>query len=227
MIGTSAMSLYDSTIGKKIAMAISGLILFGFVFIHMVGNLKIYLGKETIDTYSKELRDLGGPLLGHEQGLWLARIVLLAAVIVHIVAAYQLTRLDNSARPVAYARRKPQAQTYASRTMRWGGVIIGLFIIYHILHLTLGKGGTPFTPDDVYLNMVRGFSNPIVSAFYILAMVALAFHLQHGVWSMFQTLGIRHGGNDKFFRRFATFFAVVIAVGNISIPLSILLGYVK
>src|ERR1051325_8693790 len=130
MIGTAAMSLYDSTIGKKIAMAISGLLLFGFVFIHMVGNLKIYLGKETIDTYSKELRDLGGPLLGHEQGLWIARIILLAAVIIHIIAAYQLTRVDNSARPIAYAKKKAQAQTYASRTMRWGGVIIGLFIVY-------------------------------------------------------------------------------------------------
>ncbi|MFN0072638.1 MAG: succinate dehydrogenase cytochrome b subunit [Chloroflexota bacterium] len=227
MIGAAALSLYDSTIGKKVVMAVSGLILFGFVFIHMLGNLKIYFGEAVINKYGVELRELGGPILGHEQGLWIARIILLAAVIAHIVSAYQLTMLDNSARPVAYARRKPQAQTYASRTMRWGGVIVGLFIIYHIMHLTLGIGGMPFRAGDVYSNMVLGFRNPIVSGFYMLAMVALAFHIQHGVWSLFQTLGVRNGSNDSFFRGFATLFAVVIAVGNISIPLSILLGIVK
>jgi succinate dehydrogenase / fumarate reductase, cytochrome b subunit len=227
MIGTAALSLYDSTIGKKIAMAVSGLILFGYVFVHMLGNLKVYLGQEQIDNYGKQLRELGGPILAHEQGLWLARIVLLVAVIVHIVAAYQLTRMDMSARPVGYAKRKGQAQTYASRTMRWGGVIIALFIVYHVLHLTLGMGGTPFHHGDVYANIVNGFRNPYISAFYILAMVALAFHLQHGIWSMFQTLGLRHGGNNLFLRRVATLFAVVIGVGNISIPVSVLLGLVR
>lgn len=227
MIGTVALSLYDSTIGKKIAMAVSGLILFGYVFVHMLGNLKVYLGQEQIDTYAKQLRELGGPILAHEQGLWLARIVLLTAVIVHVVSAYQLTRLDMSARPIGYAKRKGQAQTYASRTMRWGGVIIALFIVYHVMHLTLGMGGTPFHHGDVYANIVNGFRTPVVSAFYILAMVALAFHLQHGIWSMFQTLGLRHGGNNQFLRRFATLFAVVIAIGNISIPVSVLLGLVK
>jgi succinate dehydrogenase / fumarate reductase cytochrome b subunit len=227
MIGTAALSLYDSTIGKKIAMAVSGVILFGYVFVHMLGNLKVYLGQEQIDNYAKQLRELGGPILAHEQGLWLARVVLLAAVIIHIVAAYQLTRLDTSARPIGYAKKKSQAQTYASRTMRWGGVIILLFVIYHVLHLTLGMGGTPFQHGNVYANMVNGFRNPYVSAFYILAMVALAFHLQHGVWSMFQTLGLRHGGNNQLLRRVATLFAVVIGVGNISIPVSVLLGLVR
>jgi succinate dehydrogenase / fumarate reductase, cytochrome b subunit len=227
MIGTAALSLYDSTIGKKIAMAVSGLILFAYVFVHMLGNLKVYLGQEQIDNYAKALRELGGPILGHEQGLWLARIVLLAAVIIHIVAAYQLTRLDTAARPIGYAKTKSQAQTYASRTMRWGGVIILLFVIYHVMHLTLGMGGTPFHEGTVYANIVNGFRNPIVSAFYILAMVALAFHLQHGIWSMFQTLGLRHGGNNQFLRNFATAFAVIIAVGNISIPVSVLLGLVR
>jgi len=227
MIATASLSLYGSTIGKKIAMAVSGVILFVYVFVHMVGNMKIYFGKEIIDTYAVQLRELGAPLLGHEQGLWLARIVLLAAVIIHIVAAYQLTRLDTSARPIAYAKKKGQAQTYASRTMRWGGVIIGLFIVYHVMHLTLGMGGTPFHSGNVYENIVNGFRVPIVSAFYILAMIALGFHLQHGIWSMFQTLGIRNGGNNQFFRGFATLFAVIIAVGNISIPLSVMLGLVK
>jgi succinate dehydrogenase / fumarate reductase cytochrome b subunit len=208
-------------------MAVSGVILFGYVFVHMVGNMKIYFGKEIINTYAAQLRELGSPLLGHEQGLWLARIVLLAAVISHIVAAYQLTRLDNSARPIGYAKRKAQAQTYASRTMRWGGIIIGLFVVYHVMHLTLGLGGTPYNPENVYGNIVSGFSNPIVSAFYILAMVALGFHLQHGIWSMCQTLGIRNGGNNALLRRFAALFAIIIAVGNISIPLSVLLGFVK
>lgn len=227
MIGAPALSLYDSTIGKKVVMAVSGLILFGFVFIHMLGNLKIYFGEAVINKYGVELRELGGPILGHEQGLWIARIILLAAVLAHIWSAFQLSKLDNEARPVRYAVHKAQSQTYASRTMRWGGVIIALFIVYHIMHLTLGVGGTPFHHGEIYRNMVDGFRSPIVSGFYILAMVALAFHLQHGVWSLFQTLGVRNRGNNAFFRQFATLFAVIIAVGNISIPLSILLGIVK
>lgn len=227
MIGAAPRSLYDSTIGKKVVMAVSGLILFGFVFIHMIGNLKIFKGQVEIDNYAEELRALGGPFLGHEQALWIARLILLAAVLLHMLSAYQLTQMDNAARPVQYLKRKSQQQTYASRTMRWGGVIIALFIVYHILHLTLGLGGTPFKAGTVYQNMVNGFRNPLVTAFYIIAMLALAFHLQHGLWSMFQTLGIRNSRNNGFFRGFATFFAVIIAIGNISILSLVLLGVVR
>jgi succinate dehydrogenase / fumarate reductase cytochrome b subunit len=192
----------------------------------MIGNLKIYKGQAEIDQYAEQLRAVGGPFLGHEQGLWIARIVLLVAVILHMYSAWQLTQKDNAARPINYEMRKPQAQTYASRTMRWGGVIIALFIVYHILHLTLGYGGTAFHSGTVYQNMVNGFKNPIVTAFYVIAMIALAMHLQHGLWSMFQTLGIRNLRNDGFLRGFATFFTAIIAIGNISIPVLVLAGVV-
>ena len=223
MVGSAMWSLYDSTIGKKCIMATTGCVLFGFVFVHMLGNLKFFLGAEAINHYAIGLRELGSPILGHEQALWLARIVLLVSLVLHLVAAFQLTRIDLAARPNRYAMRRPTQETFAARTMRWGGVIILLFVIYHILHLTLGRGGTPFVDGDVYYNMYFGFSNPIVSAVYIVAMIALALHLRHGVWSMCQTLGLRTERTDGLIRGGATAFALIIAIGNISIPLTILI----
>ncbi|HLI26318.1 MAG TPA: succinate dehydrogenase cytochrome b subunit [Chloroflexota bacterium] len=225
MVGT--LALYHTSVGKKILMAVTGLVLFGFVFLHMVGNLKIYFGREEINTYSEFLRVVGYPLVPHEYALWAARLVLLACVALHIWAAYEVSRQDLAARPVGYAQRKYLAATYASRTMRWSGVIIGLFVVYHLLHYTTGTLHPRFVPGDVYGNMVIGFQNPLASAVYIVAMIFLGLHLYHGVWSMAQTLGWRSRRSDRLWRGFASLMAVGITLGYISIPIAVLLGLVR
>jgi succinate dehydrogenase / fumarate reductase cytochrome b subunit len=226
MVG--ALTLYQTSIGKKVIMAVTGLILFAYTFVHMYGNLHIFEGRQHLNDYAAWLRVMGYPLLPHEGGLWIARIILLASVIGHIWAAWQLSQQDWAARPVAYAGRKNVASTYAARTMRWGGVILALFIVYHILHLTLGAAYVgQFSRTDVYGNVVNGFRNPIVSLVYIISMIALGLHLYHGVWSMSQTLGWRNRVNNQLWRGFATVMAVVIAGGNIAIPLAVLAGIVQ
>lgn len=226
----STVALYRSTIGKKVVMAVTGIILVGFVVAHMVGNLKIYLGPEAINEYGHFLREVGEPLFPRETLLWIARIVLLGSVVLHIVAATQLTILDRASRPQRYAYQKPQQATYASLTMRYGGVIVLLFIIYHILHFTVGAVGyssTPFEEGNVYQNVITGFSVWYVSAFYIAAMVALGLHLYHGVWSMFQTLGWNSRKWNSLLRGLAIATAVSVVIGNISIPVAVLTGILK
>jgi succinate dehydrogenase / fumarate reductase cytochrome b subunit len=225
MVGTLALS--QTSIGKKIIMAATGLVLFVFVFFHMAGNLKIYFGREEINAYAEFLRIVGYPLVPHEYALWAARLILLASVVLHIWAAYEVSRQDLAARPVGYAQPKYLASTYASRTMRWSGVIIGLFVVYHLLHFTTGTVHPRFVPGDVYGNMVVGFQNPLASAVYIVAMVFLGLHLYHGVWSMAQTLGWRSRRSDRLWRGFASLMAAVITLGNISIPVAVLLGWVR
>jgi succinate dehydrogenase / fumarate reductase cytochrome b subunit len=225
-----ALALYQSTIGKKVVMAVTGMILVGFVIVHMLGNLKVFAGPEQFNAYAGFLRDVGSPIFGHEQGLWLARIVLLGSAALHMVAAYQLTRTSWAGRPVAYARKETTRATYASRTMRWGGVILLLFVAYHILHFTVGAVGYApgqFRETDVYGNVVRGFRVWYVSAFYIAAMAVLGLHLYHGVWSMFQTLGLNGAATDRFFRRLATVVSVGVVAGNISVPAAVLAGLVR
>jgi succinate dehydrogenase / fumarate reductase cytochrome b subunit len=223
----AATALYRSSIGKKAIMATTGLILIVFVVFHMLGNLKIYFGREDYNTYGEFLRIVGYPLIPHEYALWIARLVLLAAVVLHIVSAYQVTRMDWAARPVNYAGRKNLASTYASRTMRWSGVIIGLFIVYHLLHFTTGTLLPGFVPGDVYSNVVRGFQNPLASVVYIVAMIFLGLHLYHGVWSMAQTLGWRSRQSDALWRGFASLLTAIIVIGNISIPLAVMLRFVR
>jgi succinate dehydrogenase / fumarate reductase cytochrome b subunit len=223
-----ALALYRTSIGKKAVMAVTGIILFAYVFVHMLGNLKIFTGAEHLNAYAIWLREVAAPFFAHEQVLWLIRLVLLVAVVLHIVAAYQVTRQDLAGRPVRYAQRKDVASTYAARTMRWGGVILGLFIIYHLLHLTTGTLHPSFGGhEQVYNNLVVGFRNPLVAGVYIVAMIALALHLYHGVWSFAQTLGWRNAGNDRAWRGFALISAIVIAGGNISVPVAVLLGLVR
>ena len=159
MVG--ALTLYQTTIGKKVVMAVTGLILFAYVFVHMLGNLKIFSGPDYINSYGVFLREVGYPLFAHESVLWIARLVLLASVGLHTWAAYQLTRVDLAGRPVHYANRKHLAASYASRTMRWGGVLLALFIVYHILHLTTGTVHGSYREGDVYNNLVSGVRNPI------------------------------------------------------------------
>ena len=220
-------SLYRSAVGKKAVMAVTGLILFGFVFVHMVGNLKLYMGPESMNQYAESLRTMFTPILPREGALWVARLVLLAAVVFHIHAAYALTMMNRHARPVAYKGRDHVKASYAARTMRWGGVILLLFIIYHLLHFTTGHAHRDFIHGDVYHNVVSGFRVWWVAAFYILANLALGLHLYHGVWAMFSSVGVTHKHVDRWRRGFASVFAVVVTLGNLSFPLSVLLGIVR
>ncbi len=226
---SAVLALWNTSIGKKAVMAMTGVILIGFVILHMVGNLKIYLGPEHFDAYARGLRELGEPIMAHEQALWTMRLVLIAAVVLHLVAALQLTRMSWAARPVTYTEKDAIAATYAARTMRWGGVILLLFVIYHLLHFTVGAVGYApgqFQHGSVYKNVVSGFRVWYVSAFYIVAQAALGLHLYHGVWSMFQTLGMNARENGAY-RGLATVVGVVVTAGNISIPLAVLAGLVK
>jgi succinate dehydrogenase / fumarate reductase cytochrome b subunit len=220
-------SFYRSAVGKKAVMAVTGVFLFGWIFAHMLGNLKLYLGPEHMNDYAHWLRVMGGPAVPEAGLLWLVRLLLLAAVILHITAATQLTIQSRNARPIGYERRDVVKATYASRTMRWGGVIILLFIWYHLGHLTFGKFHPDFIPDDPYHNVVRGFQVWWVSAIYIVANLALGLHLYHGLWAMFNSLGLNAPKFNAWRRIFATAFALVITAGNVSFPLMVLLGIVR
>jgi succinate dehydrogenase / fumarate reductase cytochrome b subunit len=224
---TSAIGFYRSSLGKKAVMAVTGLVLFGFVLIHMVGNLKLYAGEKKFDAYAEWLREVGTPLVGHGQVLWVARLVLLAAVILHVHAAWSLSRLSWKARPADYEEHDLIRSTYAARTMRWGGVIILLFVLYHLAHLTTGWAHPDFQTGRVYQNVVVGFSIPWVAFFYMAANLALGLHLYHGLWSLFQTLGWSHPKFNPWRQRIATVFAAVITAGNLSFPISVLLGTVR
>jgi succinate dehydrogenase / fumarate reductase cytochrome b subunit len=219
-------NFYRSAVGKKAVMAVTGVILFGWIFLHMVGNLKLYLGPVHLNEYAHFLRNLGAPAVPEAGALWITRLILLVCVLFHIHAAYALTVMNRQARPVGYRDRDYVKGTYAARTMRWGGVIILLFVIYHLLHLTTGQAHHDFVEGDVYHNVVTGFQRWWVSAFYILANLALGLHLYHGVWAMFGSVGMTNPRVDSFRRPFATLFAALITFANISFPLAVLTGLV-
>lgn len=225
-----AHGVLASAVGKKAVMAVSGIVLFGFVLAHMAGNLKLYAGPSAYNHYAEWLREIGTPALPHAGALWILRLVLLAAAVLHVWSAWEVTRMSRAARPRRYAVRKnpgPHAG-YAARTMRWGGVIVLLFVIYHLAHFTFGvRWAHPdFIPGDVYHNVVTGFSIWWVSSFYVLAQLALGLHLHHGLWSLFQSLGWSHPRLDPWRRHFATLFAVLITIGNISFPVAVVAGWV-
>jgi len=219
---SQARGFVGSSIGRKVIMAVTGAILFGFVLAHMLGNLQVYLGPEAINNYGVFLRQAL-----HGTGIWIARAVLLSAVLLHTWSATSLALASRRARPEGYRVEKWKESTYASRTMRWGGVILLLFIIYHLLHFTTGTVHQTFIEGDVYHNFVAGFRSVPVSLFYIFAMLALGLHLRHGVWSMFQTLGVSHPRYIRMAHVGAWIFAAVIVIGNISFPLAVLAGIVK
>jgi succinate dehydrogenase / fumarate reductase cytochrome b subunit len=215
--------LYSTYVGKKYAMAVSGMVLMLFVLGHMLGNLKLYLGASSLDNYSAWLRTAGEPVLPRQTLLWTVRIVLIAAVVVHIHAAYVLTMVNRRARPEAY--RSPRdyvAASFASRTMRWSGIIVALFVVFHLLDLTWGAANPGFRAGDPYGNLIESFQRWPVAIAYIVANLALALHLYHGAWSLFQTMGWVF----RWRRRFAVAFAAVIAAGNVSFPLAVLAGVV-
>jgi succinate dehydrogenase / fumarate reductase cytochrome b subunit len=222
-----AVALWGTAVGKKIVMAVTGIILVGFVIAHMLGNLKIFLGEEALNTYAVFLRTMGEPLFPYGVLLWTARIVLLTSVVLHIVAAAELTRINWAARPKGYDTKRSIAATYASLTMRLSGVILAFFVVYHLLHLTAGIVG--YQPGEfhhlsVYKNVVAGFSVWYVSLIYILAMAALCLHLDHGVWSMFQTLGLNNARMTPALRALSRVIALAVFAGFILVPVAVLAG---
>lgn len=215
-------ALWDSSVGKKAVMAMTGLIGVLFVIGHMVGNLQVFQGAERLNAYGRLLH---GPL---NELLWLARVVLTLAVLLHVLAAYQLTRRDRAARPLGYARRVPQVSTLASRTMRWGGVVLLVFLVVHILHFTTGtiRPTGVFIAGDVYANVVSGFRIPWVTGFYVVSMLALGLHLYHGAWSSFRSLGAAQASPDPLRRRLALAIAVIVSVGFALVPVAVFAGVV-
>jgi len=218
--------LYRSTLGKKYVMAVTGLLLFVFVIIHMLGNLQIYIGKDALNAYGEFLK--GKPLL-----LWGARLGLLLTVLLHIWTAIQLVIRNRRARPVKYEGGTPVAASLGSRTIAYSGLIILAFVIYHLLHFTAGVTDRAAFEQtdllgrhDVYSMVVLGFQNVWVSAFYVLAMGLLCLHLSHGVSSMFQSLGIKSGAYDKTFDTLAKWASLAVFIGNCSIPVAVLAGLV-
>jgi succinate dehydrogenase / fumarate reductase, cytochrome b subunit len=221
-MGTAVVSehFYSSTTGKKAAMAVSGCILFLFVVGHLVGNLQIYEGADKLNRYAVLLRT--EPAL-----LWAVRLVLLAMVGLHIWSAVQLAARNIDARPVGYRKKKTAGSTYASRTMYWSGPIILAFVVYHLLDFTFGTLNPHYEPGNVYGNVVASFELWPVALFYIISMLLLCLHLYHGLWSMFQSLGFAHPRYTPMLRRGAAIVAILIAAGNISIPVSVLAGWVQ
>jgi succinate dehydrogenase / fumarate reductase, cytochrome b subunit len=219
---TASSTFLTSTIGKKVVMAVTGLMLFGFVVGHMVGNLQVYLGPEAMNAYAASLRQLG-----HGTALWIARGGLLAALAAHVWAAVSLALANRGARKQRYKVYHPRASTYASRTMYWSGPLIFLFVGYHLLHLTTGNVHPDFHEGDVYRNFIVGFSQPAVSAFYIAAMLALGLHMYHGVWSLLHTLGLAHARWNPLRQSLATFVAAAVVVGNVSFPVAVMTGFIR
>jgi succinate dehydrogenase / fumarate reductase cytochrome b subunit len=217
---TQVLTWYRTSIGKKMVVAVTGLVLVGFLIVHMVGNLQIFAGREAINRYSAFLHSSPGLL-------WTARIVLLVAVLLHMVAIAQLYFQNRAARGVRYRKKRELAATYASRTMYLSGPIVAAYVVYHLLHLTTGDVGPPFIPGDVYQNMVNGFRVPTISILYVVANVLLALHLYHGIWSFTQTVGLSHPKYDRARRRVAQGLTVLLLVGFLSVPVAVLAGFVK
>jgi len=221
-----AVRFYEAPIGKKVVMAVSGLILFGYVVAHLLGNLQIYSSNPAqINNYAGFLHNPANAI-----PLWAARAFLLVAVAMHITASVQLWSQNRSARPTRYVKKNDVPTSYAARTMLWSGPIVAAFIIFHVLHLTVGAvlpledvGGNPNTPD-VHHNVIAGFQNYGVSAFYIIAMILLCMHLYHGLWSMFQSMGINHPRYTPLLKKGAAIVAILIAIGNMSIPIAVMAG---
>jgi succinate dehydrogenase / fumarate reductase cytochrome b subunit len=220
---------YRSSVGKKWVMAVTGIVLLGFLLVHMIGNLKLYVGPKAINDYGEALRDLGSALAPRTHVLWAIRCVLIVSFALHMHASYALTRVNWKARSGGYSRRDYIAASYASRTMRWTGVIVGFFILFHLADLTWGTehvavGG--FARGDVYGNLVASFERLPVAIFYVVANLLLGLHVYHGTWSLFQSLGWNHPRFNQWRRYAAVAFTVVVIGGNLSFPIAVQAGLV-
>lgn len=223
------LGLYQTAVGKKWVMAVTGIMLMGFVLVHMIGNLHVYEGPEHFNGYGEALRDLGGELVPRTYALWALRLGLIVAFVLHIHSAAALTIMNKRSRPQGYqAARSYSAANFASRTMRWTGVIILLYLVFHLADLTWGWWlGDDYIRGDVYNNVTRSLSSVPIAIIYIVANIAVAVHLYHGAWSMFQSLGWNNPKFNQARRMFASGFAGIILIGNLSFPILTLAGVVS
>ena len=212
---------YRTAIGKKFVMAVTGLAGIVFVLGHMAGNLLVFAGPDEMNAYAHFLQSTG-------ELLWIMRIGLIAAVVLHVVAAVQLTRQNRAARPDGYVKREPQVSTWAARTMRWGGALLLVFIVLHILHFTTGdwRPSGSFSETDVYANVVLSFRIWWVTLFYVVAMIALGFHLYHGAWSSVRSIGLSQPSPKPLHRTIALGIAVVLWIGFTAVPIAVFLGLI-
>jgi succinate dehydrogenase / fumarate reductase cytochrome b subunit len=222
------LDFYRSAIGKKYVMAVTGIIGMLFVLAHMIGNLKMFLGPTEYNDYADFLRALLVPIAPRSVVLWLLRIGLIAALLLHLHAAYSLTVMNHRSRPIKYqSHRDYVAADFASRTMRWTGIIVLLFLFFHLGDLTWGWFNPDFVRGDVYHNIVASLSRAPVALIYIAANIALGIHLFHGAWSLFQSIGSNSPRFNEWRRWFAAAFAAVIVVGNVSMPVAVMAGVVS
>jgi succinate dehydrogenase / fumarate reductase cytochrome b subunit len=218
----SLRDFYGSMVGKKVVMGVTGLIGVGFVILHSLGNLLVFRGPAAINSYSHFLKSTG-------ELLWALRIVLIVAVILHVIAAVQLTQQSRAARPIAYTKQERQVATVASRTMRWGGALLLVFIVLHILHFTTGtiRPAGVFSPDDVYANMVTSFRIWWVALFYVVAMLALGLHLFHGAWSSVRSIGVSPPSPQPLHHRISLAIALLVWAAFTAVPLAVVAGIVR
>jgi succinate dehydrogenase / fumarate reductase cytochrome b subunit len=222
--------LYQTAVGKKWVMALTGVALIGYLIAHMVGNLKLYYGPEKMNAYADWLRHLLYPAFAESQVLWMMRTGLIVAFILHLHSAYSLTVMNRQARPVGYqSQRDYIAADFASRTMRWSGVLVFAFVVWHLMDLTFGTPGVNdgFIAHDPYNNVVRSFERPLVAAFYVVANLAIGIHLWHGAWSIFQSLGVNNPRLNPLRRALATVITVVVVAGNVSFPIMVQAGIIS
>lgn len=222
----SLRAAWDSSVGKKAVMAVSGLLMVFYLLAHAFGNLKIFFGPGTFDGYAHWLRTVGEPFMHYSWTLWVIRVVMAAAVVAHVVSAYQLSRRDLKARPVRYEHKKA-GSSYATRTMRWGGIILALFLVWHILDLTTGTVHSGFQPGHPYANVVHTFHTWYGDVIYIVAVLALGLHIQHGFWSAAQTLGVGSVKRDRLIRTAGNVVAVLLTLGFVAVPVGVMSGVVK
>lgn len=222
--------LYQSTLGKKAIAAVTGLMLFGFVALHMLGNLKAFTGTDAqgvphIDVYAHFLRTMGEPMMPYGMALWIVRIVLLAALVLHVLTVVQLALGNRAARPIRYTRYVHVESTVPARLMLVSGLALLVYVVVHILQFTTGTIDiTPIVPEDVYANLYHAFGVWFIALFYIVAMALLAMHLYHGVWSLFQTLGVDNPDRNRGLRLFAAASALIVFLGFCAIPVLFFLG---
>jgi len=217
------VGFWQSTNGKKVVMALTGAMMLLFVIGHLLGNLLVFAGRAQINVYAQFLH-FDGTLL------WLVRSILIVALVLHVVATVQLALRNKKARPIPYSRRDAINSSYAARTMYWSGPIVLAFIIFHLLQITAGyiHPEATFIAGDIYHNLVTGFQVWWVSAWYVFAICLLGLHLRHGLWSMLQSVGLAHSlRKERVLKQVALIVAVLIVLGYISIPISILMGFVK
>jgi succinate dehydrogenase / fumarate reductase cytochrome b subunit len=221
---------YRSALGKKWVMAISGIVLIGYIVAHLIGNLKVYLGADEINSYAEALRDLGGHLAPRTSLLWFMRAGLILAFAIHVHAAYSLTYTNWKARGEKYRERDYAIADYASRTMRWTGTIVLLVLVFHLADLTWGTEPAAvgeWTRGDVYSNLILSMERPVSAAIYAIANVALGFHLYHGVWSLFQSIGWHHPSFNRWRRLLAYAVTAFVVVGNLSFPIAVQTGLLE